>query len=339
MRKIIESALVLGALLLASGPAAAQEEVVVKVGTVAPDGTPWSELLNRVKARFKKESNDRIKTKVYFGGRLGGEKEMVRETREGRIQMWGGSTAAMATVVPELYVLESPFLFESDDEADFVLDKYALPHVKKLLEAKGFVFFQFSENGWHGLALKDACVKSLADLKGKKIRSQEATIHLDAFKALGANPVEMAVPEVLPSLKQGVVDGFSNTPLFSFATSWHQGVAYYTVTDHIYQPAVIVYSKKWFDQQPKELQAILLAGAESDQKFGRDSIRGIRKGLLDNFSKSQVEVCEADPKLKAEMKKATASIFEQYKKKASKDGKALFDAIVEGKKAWASGQR
>ena len=325
------------AALSISAPAFAQEpadQIVVKVGTVAPEGTPWSELMKRIKSRFQKESNGKLKLKLYFGGRLGGEKEMVRETREGRIQLFGGSTAAIATLVPELYVLESPFLFESDQEADFVFDNYVKPHAEKLLAAKGFVFFQFSENGWHGIALRDRCVKSLADLKGKKVRSQEATIHLDTFTALGANPIPMPVPEVLPALQQGTVDGFSNTPLFSFATSWYQGIKYFTVTDHIYQPAMIIYSKKWFDQQPKDIQKILLTGGQEDTEFGRKGIRGIRQGLLDNFTKSKIEVCNASPELKKEMAAATKKIFDDYKKKASKDGKPLFDAILKGKADW-----
>ena len=331
---IAAAGLVVGAGLDASA-GDADGQILIKVGTVAPDGTPWSELMKRVKTRFKADSKDAIKLKVYLGGRLGGEKEMARETREGRIQLFGGSTAALATIVPELYVLESPFLFDSSDEADFVLDKYARPHVEKLLDKGGFKFFQFSENGWHGVALKGPCIKTLADLKGKKIRSQEAKIHLDTFNAMGANAVEMSVPEVLPALEQGLVDGFSNTPLFSFATSWYQGVSSYTVTEHIYQPAMLVYSKKWFDQQPADIQKILLTGVEGDQAFGRTGIRAIRDGLIDNFKKSKIEVCEASPALRAEMKAATKDIFAKYRKDASADGKKLFDAIVEGKKAFA----
>ncbi|MCB9648172.1 MAG: hypothetical protein H6730_16435 [Deltaproteobacteria bacterium] len=93
---------------LLAGPARAGDadgQFVVKVGTVAPDGTPWSELMKpRVKKRFWEESADKISAlKVYLGGRLGGEKAMARETRRGRIQLFGGSTAALATIVPELY--------------------------------------------------------------------------------------------------------------------------------------------------------------------------------------------------------------------------------------------
>ena len=74
-----------------------KKRTVLKVATVAPKGTPWSELMDRFKRRAKKLTDGKIKVKVYYGGKLGGEKETIRETRDGRIHMWGGSTAAVAT--------------------------------------------------------------------------------------------------------------------------------------------------------------------------------------------------------------------------------------------------
>ena len=320
-------------------PAEAKEKkkrTVIKCATVAPKGTPWSELMDRFKRRAKKMTKGGVKTKIYYGGKLGGEKETIRETRDGRVHMWGGSTAAVATIVPELYVIEAPFLFESSEEADFVLDNYARKPVEELLAKKGFVFYQWAENGWHGLATRDKCISGVKDLKGLRIRSQEAAIHLDSLKAMGASPVEMAVPEVLQSLQTGVVDGFSNTPLFSFATSWYQGIKYFTVTDHVYQPAIILYSKKWFDKQTPDMKKVLLSNQKEDEKFGRDGVRLIKDGLLDNFRKAGKEVCTMTDAQRAELKKATAKIFSKYRKKYGKRGRKLFDAITAGKKAWAA---
>jgi len=312
------------------------KRTIMKVATVAPNGTPWSELMDRFKRRAKKKTQGSVKTKIYYGGKLGGEKETIRETRDGRIHMWGGSTAAVATLVPELYVIEAPFLFESSEEADFVLDNYARKPVVDLLAKKNLIFYQWAENGWHGLATRSGCIKGVADLKGQRIRSQEASIHLDSLKAMGASPVEMAVPEVLQSLQTGVVDGFSNTPLFSFAASWYQGIKYFTVSNHVYQPAIILYSKKWFDKQSPDMRTFLLSNQKEDEKFGRDGVRMLKDGLLDNFRKANKTVCQMTEAQQGELKKATSKIFSKYRKKYGKRGKALFDAIIAGKKAWAA---
>lgn len=330
------SATILTASLLWLTPATSLAQQKVKVATVAPKGTPWSALLDKIKKRLYADSGKTLKLKIYYGGRLGGEKETARETREGRLQMWAGSSAALATIVPELYALEMPFLFESNAEADFVLDNYARPHVEKLLAKRGFVLYQFAENGWHGIGLRDRCITGPESFKGVKIRSQEAAVYLDTFKALGANPIEMSVPEVLPALKQGTVDGFSNTPLFSFATSWYQGVKYFTPTRHVYQPALVVYSKKWFDKQTPEHKKLLMANIEGYQKEGRQGVRKIRNGLLQNFVKAKIKLCKFSDAQRATLKAATSKIFPSYKKKTSRGGKALYKAIEDGKKAWAA---
>lgn len=325
------------ALSVVAGSASAQTRV--KVATVAPKGTPWSALLDKIKGRVSKLSDGALRFKVYYGGRLGGEKETVRETREGRVHMWGGSSAALATIVPELYALEMPFLFGSNEEADFVIDKYARPQVEKLLAAKGFVLYQFSENGWHGIGLRDRCVTGPKSLAGVKLRSQEAKVHLDMFRAMGANPLEMSVPEVLPALQQGTVDGFSNTPLFSFATSWYQGIRFFTPTRHVYQPAIVVYSKKWFDTLSAERRKWLLTGIEGDQKEGRRGVRAISDGLLQNFVRAKIQLCEISETQRESLRAATAQVLPKYERKASPGGKALFQALRKGKKDWAAGKR
>ena len=121
------------------------------------------------------------------------------------------------------------------------------------------------------------------------MRSQESPVHISTWKSFGAAPVEMGVSEVLPALRTGLVDGFANTPLFTFATGWYQGIEYYTVSRHLYQPGVIVYSKKWFDtlsaDTKKKLTETDMAGG---QKFARKGFSAIDKALIVYFSKAGI---------------------------------------------------
>ena len=149
------------ALSLAAVPASAQ--TIAKVGSVAPEGTPWAEWLDGVKARIEKDSGNQLKLKVFLGGKLGGEKEMVEDVKNGTLQLFGGSAAAVASYVPELAALELPYLFTSDAEADFVLDKVR-DRYAGLVEAKGFKMIMWAENGWHGYGVKG---KSIVVLEAK----------------------------------------------------------------------------------------------------------------------------------------------------------------------------
>lgn len=322
------SALCLSALV--GGAASAQ--TVVKVGSVAPEGTPWSEWLDGLKARYEGESQGKLKLKLFLGGKLGGEKEMVEETRNGNLQIFGGSAGAVATYAPELAALELPFIFESDAEADFVLDRLR-GRVAKLLEDKGFVMSMWAENGWHGYGVKNRCIKGPQDLVGLKMRSQESIVHIETYKAFGASPVEMAVPEVLGALQTGTVDGFSNTPLFSFATNWYKGVTHYSYTRHIYQPGLLVISKKWFDAQDVELQKVLLN--RSDEAAGVKGVRALTEPLLDNFSAADVKVCRITPEATAAFAAKARPVWDLFSKK-SKTNKQLVDLILAAKRDFAA---
>lgn len=328
--------LVVGALLVAS-PALAEDPkpLIIKVGSVAPEGTPWSDWLDGVKARLEKDSGNRLKLKLFLGGKLGGEKEMVEETRNGNIGMFGGSAGALASFVPELAGIELPYLYASDAEADYVLDKIR-PNVTKLLEAKGFVMVMWGENGWHGYGIKGKCVEKPDDMKGLKMRSQESYVHMETYKAFGAAPVEMSTPEVLGALQTGTVDGYSNGPLLSQATSWYKGVTHYTYTRHIYQPGIVVVSKKMFDAQPDDLKAMLLV--RTDERSGIDGVRALTAPLLENFVAAKKVVCKLTPEQTKLWQDKARPVWDIYAKK-SPTNKALLDAILAAKKDFAAGKK
>ncbi|MBI1945927.1 MAG: TRAP transporter substrate-binding protein [Deltaproteobacteria bacterium] len=325
------------ALVLAfSASSARAEPVVAKCGSVAPEGTPWAEWLEGVRARMEKEANGTFKLKVFLAGKLGGEKEMVEDTKKGALQMFGGSVGAIAsTHVPELNVFELPFLFTSDAEADFVMNKIR-GDVAKLLDQRGFVMVMWAENGWHGYGVKGKCVEKLDDLKGKKMRSQESYIHLDTYRAFGASPVEMPVPEVMTALQNNVVDGFSNTPLFSFATSWYSGIDSYTYSKHIYQPALIVLSKKWFDGLTPELKTILSKPTEEQQGF--QLVRGLTDPLLENFTAAGKKVCKLSPDETKKFADASKKVWDVFGKKSASNKKML-NAVLAAKAEFAKGAK
>src|SRR5687768_12440420 len=109
----------------------AAETFTLKLASVAPDGTPWAEQLSVYKQKVEAESKGRIKIKPFLGGALGDENQTVGECRRGAIAMWGGTTGALATSVPEISVLELPYLFRDAEQADHVLDKVVGEEMRK----------------------------------------------------------------------------------------------------------------------------------------------------------------------------------------------------------------
>lgn len=333
------SALALATLLAL--PAAAEAEFTLKAGSVAPEGTPWADWLDGVRKRIDKDGGGRIKTKAFLSGKLGGEREMIDDTRKGTLQMFGGSIGAIASVhAPELGVYELPFIFGSDAEADHVMNA-TREKVAKILDGKGFVMSMWAENGWHGYGTKKRadgtvkCIQSPDDLKGLKMRSQESIIHIDTYKAFGASPVEMAVPEVLAALQTGTVDGYSNTPLFSFSTSWYSGIDAYAYTKHIYQPGILVFSKKWFDTLPADLKAVLMK--RDEEKEGFRLVRMLNQPLLDNLKAAGKTVCTLDANQTAAFAAKAKPVWDAFAKKGPAY-REMLDAVMKAKADFKAGK-
>lgn len=325
MNKVLAAAACVG--MLAAQPARA-EDVVIKLGTAAPEDTPWHKQLNRIKQRFDKESGGKVKLKLFMGSVKGGEDAMARQVAQGALQAAGLSTGALAILVPELDVLELPYRFASSEESDRVLDDPEVwDLVVKLFRKKGLEPFIWSENGWRNFASKTRPILKPEDLKGMKMRAQENRVHIEMYKALGASPVPISIPEVLSALQTGVVDGFDNTPLFAFAASWYQGAKHWTVSDHIYQPAIVVYNKAFFDKLPPEMQKLLMANRTEETAYGRQLIRKLNEPLLKNLQESGIELHRLTPEQKAAFAKATRPVYAKIRAQLSPEGKQLYDLI------------
>ncbi len=332
-RKAIVAGALIASALLVSDVSSQNKEVVVKIGTVAPSGTPWSDELYSIKKRVEKESNKAIKFKVYLGGQLGGENEIVQGIIRGRIQAGGLTATALAAVVPELDLIEVPYLFESSKQADCVLDNHLQEPFRQLFAAKGLVFVTWAENGWRNIGTKNKPIKTPADLRGVKLRAQESKVHMAYWKAIGASPIQMAVPEVLPALQTGVVEGFDQTALMTLAAEWQTAIKYYTITEHIYQPGAIVYSKAFFDSLSEEHKKILIGPGNGLAAGARRAVRRLSGQLIKGLEANNVQITKLSPAEKAAFRNAAAGIGEQMKGRIGGKASEIWAKIQAGKAA------
>ena len=124
------------------------------------------------------------------------------------------------------------------------------------------------------------------------MRTQESKVHKKMYEAFGVQAEPIAVPDVLDALNRGAVDGFDNTSLFGQASGWFEPTEYYTLSRHIFQPAVILYSKDFFDALPDDLKEIVEGDWRAEQQKGREAVRSLESTLLDNFREMGMTVYE-----------------------------------------------
>jgi TRAP-type C4-dicarboxylate transport system substrate-binding protein len=304
----------------------------IKMATIAPQGTPWADSLEQIKSRIESESKQKMKVKTFLGGQLGGELEILTKVRRGQIQGAGLTAGAVASIIPELDLLEIPYLFESNEEVDYVLDKHLWPYFKKLFEQKGLVLVSWAENGWRSLGHKSKPLLKPDDLKGVKIRSQETKVHLNFWKKMGAIPNPIAVPEVLPALQTGVVEAFDNTPLFILSAEWQTAIKHFTNTQHIYQPAVVVYSKKFFDSLSAEEKKVALGPENKQALLIRENVRKLGDSLLQVLKDSGVTVHQLTPEGKQAFIQVSLGLAQQAVTEAGVGARKILEEIEAGKK-------
>lgn len=295
----------------------AEPQYVMNFGSVAPAGTPWSDQLENVRDRVKAESGGRVKVKLFLGGALGSEIEMIHDVARGdRLQGGGFSTGAIgqALDIPLLSLPELPYLFRSVKEADTILDGVLYQPVQQELNAKGMVLAAWAENGWRSFATNGGPAATPAQLSKYKMRCQENPIHKDMYEALGATPVAKPTSEVLPALQTGIVDGFDNTPLFSLAAGWMEPVTHYTLSKHIYQPAGVVYSKKFMDALPADLYKVVMGDPFAEAASGRKAVRALQKELIGTLKETKTVVKPTNQE-KTELFNATRVVHEKFLKR------------------------
>ncbi len=312
----------------------AQEKFVLKVATMAPQGTPWSELVNAFKKRVEEKSGKRIEVKIYLGGKAGDENETVKKTARGHLQAVAASSGALASLVPEMHAVELPFLFRSFGEADYILDQVLTEPMKKHFRDRGLVFGFWSENGFRHFGSSFGPVKAPSDLSGKKVRSQESPVHLEMWKTYRAAAQALPTTEVLTALQTGAVEGFDQGLLFAIAANWHKSVKYVTLSAHIYQPAAVVFNKEWFDKLPADLQKLIEDEGKALTDTGRKLIRKINPELIKQVEKDGIQVIKLDNAQRAAFETASMPVRSWFRSSQGKNSVAILDAIEVGLKSF-----
>jgi tripartite ATP-independent transporter DctP family solute receptor len=218
---------------------------------------------------IKQKTNGKDSIKVYTMSSLGGEKDTIEQVKIGALDFVRINVAPMNNICPTTMVPTMPFLFKSKEHMRKVLDGPVGDEILKSCESQGFVGLAFYDSGSRSLYTVKKPVKSLADVKGMKIRVQQSDLWVALLQAMGANATPMPYGEVYTALKTGVVDGAENNwP--SYDTSRHFEVAkFYAITEHSMAPEMLLMSKKVWDTLTPQEQAIIRDAAKQSVPYMR----------------------------------------------------------------------
>ena len=250
--------IVLAVLLLTPiGDVAAAKTTVIKLATLAPEGSAWTEIFKDLNAELKEKTNNSVRLKIYPGGVLGDEKDMIRKMYVGQIHGAVLTSAGLSSIFNEMDVFQIPFLFETYDEVDYVLKKIDR-FFKKNFEDRGYILPAWSEGGFIRL-MSTKPIASLEDLRGAKVWTwEDAPMAKAIFDEAGISAIPLSLPDVLVGLQTGLVEVVYAPPSGAISLQWFTKTKFMTDVPVIYLIGGIVIKNKTFQKLSPEHRQILL---------------------------------------------------------------------------------
>ncbi|MCK6550321.1 TRAP transporter substrate-binding protein DctP [Myxococcota bacterium] len=251
------------ALAVALAPAAEAKEVKIKLGTLAPEGSPWFNILKRMGQRIEEATNREVKLTIFAGGVAGDEGDMVRKMRIGQLHAATITSIGLAKISREPLALQTPMMIESYDELDYVRDKIG-PKMAADMEKEGFVVLTWGDAGWVHFFGKVEGAMMPDDFKKQKLFVWSGDPEAErAWKSAKFNTVPLSATDVLAGLKTGLVEAYSTAPIYALAANWYEPAK--NMLKLNWTPlngATVVTKKQWEQISPEHRAKILQIAAE-----------------------------------------------------------------------------
>ena len=304
-------------------------------GAFAAPGTPWDadwQIFNKnLMAANEKGSN--FDVELLIRGEVGGEPISMTNVRRNRIQFGGFTIGGGSAVIPEMSILLSPYVFDSFEEVDYVMDNHMLDIFQPLFAEKGMVLLRWVEVGWAHMYGKEPFILP-EDANGYRLRTQASEAAQVMMLSLGGDIHQMEVGDVIPSLQTGLIQGGeTNVVIYSF-TGLSSEADHLVLTHHSYDSGVLVANKEWYDSLTPADQE-LVRNAFPASKKSRASVRRMSDGLLANLRNSnEINVYDLDDNQKVAWKEATKDNYKQIIAKIGGSSREIYDAMIRGREEY-----
>src|SRR3954454_22023692 len=324
MHKLILAASV--AVLALTGPALADDPIVIKFSHVVATNTPKGLAAERFKELAEKYSNGKVKVEVYPNSQLYKDKEELEALQLGAVQMLAPSNSKFGPIgVKEFEVFDLPYILPDLPTLRKVTDGPLGAKLLKLLDAKGMTGLAYWDNGFKEMSANKKLVTP-ADYKGVKFRIQSSRVLQAQFKTLGSLPQVMAFSEVYQALQTGVVDGQENTWSNIYTQKMHEVQKYITNSNHGYIGYVVVVNKRFRDGLPADLRAECDKAMKEATTYGNgQSAKENEEASAEIKKTGKSEIVALTPEQDAAMRKALEPVYQDVAKRV---GQPLIDEFL-----------
>src|ERR1700751_1800191 len=281
--------------------ASAQTKAVFKASDVQPPGYPTVAATESLGKKLEAATSGRLSVQMFPSAQLGGEKETIEQTQIGAVQMLRVSAGALGPIVDDINVVNMPFLFKNTAHAEKMMDGEIGQALLDKISANanaGLIALCWMNSGARSIYNSKRPIKSIDDLKGLKVRVIGNPIFVDMMNALGGNGVAMGYDQVFSALQTGVIDGAENNPPSYVFSNHYTAAKYYSLTEHLIIPEVLLFSRRAWTQLSADDQNLV-------KKFAREAQFEEREF----WNKYELQAME---KAKAAVQAAVKPVWDKY---------------------------
>lgn len=307
-RSLAVVAAVLAALLAAPGGARAGEATVIKLATLAPEGSAWYKLIEKMGEDWRKATAGAVSLRIYPGGVVGDEEAMIRKMRVGQLQAATVTGIGLASLEKSFYALLVPMMFADDGERDHVLERLA-PMLEQRLAQQGFVVLGWGDAGWITFFTKTPVARPAEVMATKLFVGTDDSTIVQLYKQTGFNPVQLSATDILPSLQTGLLNAFAATPLAALAFQWFALAP--NMTDLKFAPltgATIIDKRAW-EKIPAELRPKILAASRATEAPVREEVRRLNAEAMKVMVDNGLKITPATAEVRAEWVKLVEGLY------------------------------
>jgi len=321
------------ALAWAGGALAQSASVELRYATSAPPKTVWEMQVQRFQKQVEDASKGTLKINAFLNSQLGSEQDTIAQVARGRIDSGGYSITAGSLLVPEISLLNIPFLFKEQKEQDCVLDNHLTKITSDMFLKKGVVMISWSEVGVVDIIGKKAYV-SPDDLKGLRARSAPNKVAGFMWSQFGANPNPLPVTEWNSAFQTGLIDVADSAPTFYFFSGLSKLAPVVTMTQHQDQGGVVLVNKEAYDKLSEDHKKALAGTATiSPAAQLRAEVRGFEGKIREMHKAAGGTIVELTPEQRAVWRKGIETAWPRMVEAVGGEANTFWKAIQAGIRA------
>jgi len=295
--------------------------------TITPENTTAQGQLKMAQCAAER-SGGKLILKMYWNGTLGNELATIQQLRTGSVDMVLPAPSPVTGIVPDLGVLDLPFLFDNNLDARQILDGKVGDWFGEKLKSAGLVNLGWMEAGFRHTTNNKRPITKWEDFQGVKLRVMQSSVFIDTFKALGANPVPMAFSEVYSGLEVGAVDGQENPINNIDNMKFYEVQKYMSFTRHSYSPTLILLSKKTWDSMSQEEQKTMKECAVQGRDLQRKINIEAEGKSIEMMKAAGLQINDVTPTELARIREKTRPVFDAYASKLNPEAvSVVLDAL------------